>query len=101
MDYGFRRPKEAWEASDGAVHMLKQLAGAAPESVPEFLPELAQIAGLDGFEACRALQATIWKQLPLIAQGLGKKVRGTHFMCEALSGQRGGKFFSPCMREAL
>ena len=75
MDYGFRRPKEAWEASDGAVHILSELARAAPESVPEFLPELARVAGLDGFEACRALQATIWKQLPLMAQGLGKKVQ--------------------------
>ena len=85
MDYGFRRPKEAWEASDGAVHMLRQLAGAAPESIPEFLPELAQIAGLDGFEAYCALQTTIWKQLPLIAQGLSKKVRGSQSMSDVLS----------------
>ncbi len=75
MDYGFRRPKEAWEASDGAVHLLSELSSAAPETVPEFLPELAQVAALEDFEACRSLQTTIWKQLPQIAQGLGKKVR--------------------------
>lgn len=75
MDYGFRRPKEAWEASDGAVTLLRELSSAAPETVPEFLPELAQIAALEHFEACRSLQTTIWKQLPQIAQGLRKKVR--------------------------
>ena len=91
MDYGFRRPKEAWEASDGAVHMLTELARAAPDSVPEFLPELAQMAGLEGFEACRALQATVWKQLPLIAQGLGKKVQSPQSTCEAPSWRGGGK----------
>ena len=26
MDYGFRRPKENWEASDGAVYLLRELA---------------------------------------------------------------------------
>lgn len=26
MDYGFRRPKEPWEASDGAVYLLRELA---------------------------------------------------------------------------
>ena len=74
MDYGFRRPKEAWEASDGAVHLLKDLAERAPEAVPEFMPKLADIAALDDFEACRSLQTTIWKQLPPIAKGLGKRV---------------------------
>ncbi len=74
MDYGFRRPKEAWEASDGAVHLLKELGERAPEAVPEFMPELADIAVLEDFEACRSLQATIWKQLPPIAKGLGKRV---------------------------
>ncbi len=74
MDYGFRRPKEAWEASDGAVHLLKELAERAPEAVPKFMPELADVAAQDDFEACRSLQATIWKQLPSIAKGLGKRV---------------------------
>ena len=99
MDYGFRRPKEAWEASDGAVHMLKELARAAPETVPELLPKLAQIAELDGFEACRTLQATIWRQLPLIAQGLGKKVRNSSPMAE-LPSQQGGARIMLCMQEA-
>ncbi len=74
MDYGFKRPKEAWEASDGAVHLLKELSRTSPEAVPEFMPELSEIAALEDFEACRSLQATIWKDLPLIAQGLGKRV---------------------------
>ena len=74
MDYGFRRPKEAWEASDGAVHLLKELSERAPETVPEFMPALADLAALEDFEACRGLQTTIWKQLHPIAKGLGKRV---------------------------
>lgn len=26
MDYGFKRPKEPWEASDGAVYLLRELS---------------------------------------------------------------------------
>jgi hypothetical protein len=26
MDYGFRRPKEPWEATDGAIYLLRELA---------------------------------------------------------------------------
>ena len=74
MDYCFRRPKEPWEASDGAVHLLKELSSAAPVAAPDFLPELAEIVALEDFEACRGLQTTVWEQLPAIAQGLGRKV---------------------------
>jgi hypothetical protein len=48
---------------------------AAPEAVPEFLPELAEVAGLEHYERCCALQETVWRQLPAIAAGLGKRVR--------------------------
>ena len=102
MDYGFRRPKEAWEASDGAVHLLKELAERAPEAVPEFMHKLADIAALEDFEACRSLQTTIWKQLPPIAKGLGKRV--SHLlsstiasMCRGLAGVRA--VFMPLVAE--
>ena len=47
----------------------------APEAVPEFLPELAEVAALQHYERCAALQENVWRQLPVIAQGLGKRVR--------------------------
>lgn len=49
----------------------------SPEAVPEFLPTLAEVAALEHFAHCRNLQETIWKQLPSIAQGLGKRVSST------------------------
>ena len=76
MDYGFRRPREPWEASDGAARTLAELAdGAAPGVVPELLPALAEAARMDHFRRCRQLQETIWRGLPRIAAGLGKRVR--------------------------
>ncbi len=47
----------------------------APETVPEFLPGLAEVASLQHFSHSRNLQETIWNQLPAIAAGLGKRVR--------------------------
>ena len=47
---------------------------AAPEVVPEFLPELAELTSLEHYERCRTLQETVWRQLPAIAKGLGKRV---------------------------
>eukprot|EP00884_Botryococcus_braunii_P015994 jgi/Botrbrau1/3078/Bobra.0070s0065.1 len=73
MDYGFRRDREAWEASDGAVYMIRELAGLDPAATTSLLPDLADIARLDHFENSWRLRETIWKQLPKIAERLGKK----------------------------
>ena len=120
-----RRDKEPWEASDGAMYMLRELSGGwecggggggggaaefccsavamclvpcppslpqaigtpphmlstaaaaaavAPASVPEFLPALAALARLQHFSHAVNLHETIWKQLPTIAENVGKKV---------------------------
>ncbi|KAK9917751.1 hypothetical protein WJX75_007815 [Coccomyxa subellipsoidea] len=78
MDYGFRRPKEPWEASDGAIYLLRELAQVAPETGPEFLPVLAEVASVTHFSHCRNLQETVWNELPAIAAGLGKRVFKRH-----------------------
>ncbi len=76
MDYGFRRPREPWEATDGAARALAALAaGAAPAAVPALLPALAEAARVDHFRRCRQLQATVWRALPRIFHGLGKRAR--------------------------
>lgn len=74
MDYGFKREKQPWEASDGAVYLLAGLAEVAPQEVPGFMLSLAEIALLDHWPQSRALQATIWRQVPRIMHGLGKQV---------------------------
>ncbi|PSC73633.1 ARM repeat-containing [Micractinium conductrix] len=74
VDHGFARDKEPWEASDGAVYMLRELAAVAPAAVPEFLPALAELSRLQHFAHAAHLHETVWKQLPAIAEGLGKKV---------------------------
>lgn len=48
----------------------------APASVPQFLPALAELARLQHFVHAANLHETIWKQLPVIAENVGKKVGG-------------------------
>ena len=103
MDHGFAREKEPWEATDGAIYMIRELATVAPEEVPRFLPGLAEISRLTHFSHCLSLQETLWKALPAIAGGIGKKAfkpyleefigpmfRGLscgHRLCEAAAGR--------------
>jgi len=53
-----RRPRQLWEASDGAVLLVRELAAAAPTAATEFLPTVAELAGLDGFAHCCHLQVS-------------------------------------------
>ena len=84
MDYGFKRPKEPWEAADGAVYLLAGLSEVQPAQVPPLMPLLAEVALLDHWPQARSLQTTIWTQVPHIMKGLGKQVsipvavRGAH-----------------------
>jgi hypothetical protein len=94
VDHGFAREKEPWEASDGAVYMLRELStvtaagnghgghghGGGGESavVVAFLPTLAEISRLCHFSHCLTLQENIWKQLPIIARNIGKKAFKPH-----------------------
>ena len=73
MDHGFAKEKEPWEATDGAVYMIRELARVAPLEVPRFLPGLADVSRLTHFSHCLNLQETLWKALPAIARGIGKK----------------------------
>ncbi|KAL3162831.1 hypothetical protein ABBQ32_009285 [Trebouxia sp. C0010 RCD-2024] len=73
MEYGYTRPRQAWEASDGAVYLLRHLTEVVPQQTLEFLPVLARIACLNHFPQARNLQETIWKQLRGIMHALGKR----------------------------
>eukprot|EP01025_Chloroclados_australasicus_P026682 TRINITY_DN2648_c1_g1_i2.p2 TRINITY_DN2648_c1_g1~~TRINITY_DN2648_c1_g1_i2.p2 ORF type:complete len:138 (+),score=18.24 TRINITY_DN2648_c1_g1_i2:31-414(+) len=39
----------------------------------EFLPEMAELARLEHFAHCYNLRQTIWKAVPVIAKGMGKR----------------------------
>lgn len=43
MDHGFTREKEPWEASDGALYMLRELASIRPDDIPQFLPQVLEV----------------------------------------------------------
>ncbi|CAG9464545.1 unnamed protein product [Pedinophyceae sp. YPF-701] len=73
MDHGFARDKEPWEATDGSIYLLRELAAAYPDAANEFLPTVADLAALDSFVHCFNLWDTIWKQIPAIADHLGKR----------------------------
>eukprot|EP00854_Cymbomonas_tetramitiformis_P005490 gene5490-6653_t len=75
MDHGFSREKEPWEASDGAIYLLRELAAVAPEAVLKLLPELVEVSRVDhrSFQHYYNLLETLWKQLPAIAKHVGKR----------------------------
>ncbi|ETP31334.1 hypothetical protein F442_19782 [Phytophthora nicotianae P10297] len=68
------RDKEPWEHTDGAIYMVRELCSVAPEHAVKYLPQVADIAILRHFPQTAVLQETIWKQLPLMCEALGKKV---------------------------
>ena len=71
-DYGMVRSPEPWEASDGSIYMVRELAAAAPEDAVAYLPMLAELARLTGFPQHVNLHETLWKCLPDIATSVGK-----------------------------
>ena len=74
MDYGFRRPKRLWEASDGAIYLLSLLSSLAPKQVAAMLPDLIQVAECRHYSGWQQLHEGLWQRLLVIANGLGKKV---------------------------
>ena len=73
MDHGFKRPKEMWEESDGAVYFVRELSALDVEACLEFLPALTELLGLHHFAHANKLHETVWKVLPVIARHLGKR----------------------------
>ena len=71
-DYGMSRPAEAWEASDGSIYLIRELASVSPESVIQFMGTLAELGELTHFPHYVTLHETLWKCLPDIASSLGK-----------------------------
>ena len=56
------------------VHRTLPAAAVAQAAVPDCLPALAALARMHHFAHAANLHETIWKQLPVIADNVGKKV---------------------------
>jgi len=73
MDHGFSRPRQPWEASDGAIYLLRELAKRRPTQALDRLPIVAELAATRNFRHYHTLHETVWKQLMSIAKPVGKQ----------------------------
>lgn len=67
------RPKQPWEASDGAIYLMRALATVDAAATAKLLPTLAELASVCHFDHATKLRETLWNCLPLIAGSMGKK----------------------------
>jgi hypothetical protein len=75
MDHGFTRAKEAWEMSDGAVFLLREVSAIEsmqPLVVKNF-EKLADLTYVDHFKHSNVLKETVFKSLKDIINNVGKK----------------------------
>lgn len=78
MDCDFTKEQEPWEATDGCIYLLRELAGISPEMVLEQLPVLAEVVRVNDFADHVHLLETVWNQLTVVADKLGKKKFKAH-----------------------
>ena len=73
MDYGFRRPVEPWEQSDGAARLLREWSRVEGEAAKALAlaDALADSSRQQHFAAAPALRETVWGSLPVIARNVG------------------------------
>lgn len=77
-DCELTRPSDPWEIADGGIYMVKELCAVAPAQAVQLLPKLADMADLTHFPQADNLRETLWKQLPSMANSLGKKTFKQH-----------------------
>lgn len=79
-DFGAPREKQMWEATDGAVYMMRELAALDVQSTLELVPWVAEAARSGGFQGTFKLHETIWRCLPPLARSLGKQEFKRHVL---------------------
>lgn len=72
------RPKAPWERTDGAIYLLREICvnKEVPIDDSDLMPlmvELVDAVRVKHFPQADDLRATLWKCLPVMAKGLGKK----------------------------
>lgn len=76
MDHKFRKPCEPWELADGCVHLIAELS-SLPEMACLIAPLLSLVAKAASYQHYTQhlyLLETICKKLPVIANGIGKRL---------------------------
>ena len=72
------RPKQAWEASDGAIYLLREYIGATHETTTDsklmpMIETMMNVCRVSHFPQGNDLRMTLWRCWPCIAQSLGKR----------------------------
>ncbi|KAF5832259.1 hypothetical protein DUNSADRAFT_11931 [Dunaliella salina] len=83
MDFGFSRDQQPWEASDGAVFLVRELACVHPEACIQHLQPLVDLvaaAAMNNFEGAPKLRETVWRCLPTIAKAIGRTALKRHLL---------------------
>ena len=77
---GIDRPKAPWEATDGAIYLIREYAvrGIANGTVTDdelvpLLRELVDVCRVQHFPQSDDLRATLWRTVPGLAHALGKQ----------------------------
>ncbi|KAH9503018.1 hypothetical protein Btru_072633 [Bulinus truncatus] len=75
MDHKFRKPPQPWELADGCVNLLAELSHIPSVSgqVSKLIPAMANACNIKNYTRYPNFLETVCKQLPNIAQGLGKR----------------------------
>jgi len=70
MDHGFSRPQEPWEKTDGAVHLLGQLAGISPQKAFKLVPLLMEAIRIRHFRHFHLYAITVWSNMAILCEKL-------------------------------
>ena len=55
-----------WEASDGCVYLIRELATINPEIAFQYLPQIYELLQLQGYRNCHKLHTTIFNQVNIL-----------------------------------
>ena len=60
------RKNNPWEASDGCIYLLRELATTNPEIAFQYLPRIYQLLQLEGYKNSHKLHTTILNQVNIL-----------------------------------
>eukprot|EP01129_Flabellula_baltica_P017535 TRINITY_DN9740_c0_g1_i1.p1 TRINITY_DN9740_c0_g1~~TRINITY_DN9740_c0_g1_i1.p1 ORF type:complete len:653 (+),score=131.19 TRINITY_DN9740_c0_g1_i1:64-1959(+) len=79
-DHSWLHKAEPWEETDGAVYLLRELSFISPDKCDKFLTILSDVVSVPGtFAHIHYMLETIWKQLAVIIENVGKDIIEKHF----------------------
>lgn len=70
MDHGFSRPQEPWEKTDGAIHLLGQLAAISSQKTFKLVPLLMEAIRIRHFRHFHLYAMTVWSNMAILCEKL-------------------------------